>query len=316
MERDERQLLIDVSVMYYLEGKTQSEIAKELYVSRPKVSRLLKKAREVGVVDININYESDSQINLQNKIKNKFNVNNIYSVKTLATYEETLEEIGKEAAKALTKEIDNDITVGISWGNTIRSAVSNLKKRKLNNVKIVELFGAISYDMDEADLLSIGTTLARKVGGKLYPLPAPIYIGDKKTRDILTNSPIIKSSLDMVGNCNIILTGLGAIDGDVSQKLWEMYIENDTKDRIKQAGGVGFLCAHFFDKNGQFLNIDINENIIGIKTEEIKKNKIILMAGGLKKAKALLAVLKGGYIDTLVTDEKTLERVLELSNEE
>ena len=54
-QADERQLLIEVSVRYFLEGMTQSQIAKELFLSRPKVSRLLKKAKETGVVNININ---------------------------------------------------------------------------------------------------------------------------------------------------------------------------------------------------------------------------------------------------------------------
>lgn len=35
---NEKYLLIEIAVMYYLEGKTQNQIAKELYISRPKVS--------------------------------------------------------------------------------------------------------------------------------------------------------------------------------------------------------------------------------------------------------------------------------------
>lgn len=314
MERDERQLLIDISVMYYLEGKTQNEIAKKLALSRPKISRLLKTARELHIVEINIKYESDTLLNLQNQIKSKFNVNNVVIVNTLTSYEDTLEEIGKAASKVLLDEIKEDMIVGISWGNSVRSTVSQMESKKINNVKIVELFGAISYDMDDADMLSIGTTLSSKIGGKLYPLPAPIYIGDKSTKEVLINNPIIKNSLNMIGNCDLILTGLGSIDGNIPQTLWDVYVENDTKDKIKANGGVGFLCAHFFSENGEFLNMDINENIIGIKTEGIKNNKIILVAGGKKKGKAIHAVLKGGYIDTLVTDEKTLNYVLELAN--
>jgi dihydroxyacetone kinase len=118
----------------------------------------------------------------------------------------------------------------------------------------------------------------------------------------------------MIENCDLIITGLGSIDGNIPQTLWDVYVENDTKNRIKENGGVGFLCAHFFDENGEFLDIDINRNIIGIKTESIKNNKIILVAGGKKKGKAIHAVLRGGYIDTLVTDEKTLSYVLKLAN--
>ena len=80
MDKDERQMLIEVSVMYYLEGKTQSEIAKALYLSRPKVSRLLKRARELDIVDIKINYESDGISVLQNEVKRRFNLDNVVIV--------------------------------------------------------------------------------------------------------------------------------------------------------------------------------------------------------------------------------------------
>ncbi|MCT4604592.1 MAG: hypothetical protein N4A64_00595 [Marinisporobacter sp.] len=314
MERDERQLLIDISVMYYLEGKTQNEIAKKLFLSRPKVSRLLKRARELQIVEININYESNTLINLQNEIKSKFNINNVVVVNTLSSYEDTLEEIGKAASKVLLDEIKEEMTIGISWGKSVRSAVAQMENKKTNHVKIVELFGAISYDMGDVDMLSIGTILSSKIRAKLYPLPAPIYIRDQATKEALVNSPIVKNSLDMIENCDLIITGLGSIDGNIPQTLWDVYVENDTKNRIKENGGVGFLCAHFFDENGEFLDIDINRNIIGIKTESIKNNKIILVAGGKKKGKAIHAVLRGGYIDTLVTDEKTLSYVLKLAN--
>ncbi|WDV46018.1 sugar-binding transcriptional regulator [Clostridiaceae bacterium M8S5] len=310
MERDERQLLIDISAMYYLEGMTQNQIAKEVYLSRPKVSRLLKKAREENIVDININYESDTLRRLENKIKAKFNVNNVVIVKTLKNYEDTVEEIGKAAGKVLLEEIKEGMTIGISWGNTMRSTVSQMKKKHIKDVKIVELFGAIGYDMGEADMLSIGTKLSSKIGGKLYPLPAPIYIEDKNTREVLINNPVIKGSLNMIENCDIIFSGLGVIEENMPQTIWDLYIEKETKDRIKKSGGVGFLCAHFINENGKFLDLDINQNIIGIKTDSIMKNKIFLVAGGMRKSKAIHAVLKGGHIDTLVSDDKTLSQVL------
>lgn len=316
MEKDERQLLIDISVMYYLEGKTQNQIAKELYLSRPKVSRLLKRARELQIVDININYESDTIESLQNEIKKKFNIRNIVVVKTLTDYEDILKEIGKAAAKLLIREIKEGMTLGISWGHSVRSTAAQLENKKINDVKIVELFGAISYDMDDADMLSIGRTISSKIGGKLYPLPAPIYIGDTATRDALINNPIIKNALNMLDHCDLILSGLGAIDGDISQTIWDVYVENDAKERIKANGGVGILCAHFFDKNGKFLDMDINKNIIGIKTESIEKSKIIVVAGGKKKIKAILGALRGGYIDTLVSDDETLKHVLELAQKD
>ena len=313
--KEERQLLVDVSVLYYLEGKTQSEIAKELYLSRPKVSRLLKKAREQHVVDITINYQSDEIEKLQGEIRRKFNVDKVVIVKTLTDKKDTLEEIGKIAAKELETEIKEGMTIGFSWGKSVRCAASYLKRKKVENVKIVELFGAISYDRNDDDMLSIGRSISSKVGGKLYPLPAPIYIHDKIARKALIETPLINNTLNMIDNCDLIISGLGVVDNDSLQPIWDNYVEKDKKHRIKEMGGVGFMCAQFFDENGQFLDDDINSSVIGIKNENIKKIRSMVIAGGKSKVRAILGALRGGCINILISDEGTLKSVLEYDKE-
>ena len=47
-------LLVNVSRLYYELGETQSEVADRLGLTRPQVSRLLKRARAEGVVEIRI----------------------------------------------------------------------------------------------------------------------------------------------------------------------------------------------------------------------------------------------------------------------
>ncbi|GAU76825.1 sugar-binding domain-containing protein [Fusibacter sp. 3D3] len=64
----------------------------------------------------------------------------------------------------------------------------------------------------------------------------------------------------------------------------------------------------------RFLDLDVNDNVIGIQTDDIENHKnILLVAGGPSKAKAIYAALKGGYINTLVSDHETLETILELN---
>lgn len=314
MDQDERQLLIEVSILYYLEGKTQSEIAKELFLSRPKVSRLLKRSRELNIVDIKINYHSDELANLQSDVMRTFNIPKVIAVRTLEKNEDTLREIGKAGAFELIDKVKEGMTIGISWGRSVRNTVNQLPNKAIKDLKIVELFGAFSYDMDDTDMLSIGNLLSSKLNGRFFPLPAPIYMPDKQTREILIANPVIQQSLNMIKNCDLILSGIGAIDSRIPAVLWDVYVEGNTQARIKENGGVGFICAHFFDDQGRFLDLDVNDNVIGIQTKDIEKNEnILLVAGGPSKAKAILAALRGGYINTLVSDHETLETILELN---
>ena len=52
--QDKLQKLAYVAQQYYLEDRKQGDIAAELGVSRPLVSRMLREARELGVVRITV----------------------------------------------------------------------------------------------------------------------------------------------------------------------------------------------------------------------------------------------------------------------
>ncbi len=313
IDKEEHQLIIDASVLYYLEGKTQSQIAKELYLSRPKVSRLLKKARELQIVDITINYQNDEFEQLQGEIRREFGIPHVVISKTLNHKSDTLNEVGKAASKELETLFRDDMIIGISWGQHIRRTAKYLKKKHYNNLKLVELFGAVSYDLGEADMLSIGRKISSKLSGKLYPLPSPIYINDDIARKAIIETPLIKQTLRMIEDCDLIVTGIGSIKGHNLQTLWDNYVEQETQYEIIAKGGVGFILAHFFDRNGQFLEVDVNDNVIGIRTDTIKEKKIVAIASGDEKVKAILAALRGGLLDTLISDEETLKKVMAMN---
>jgi len=312
IDKEEYQLIVDAAVLYYLEGKIQSEIAKELYLSRPKVSRLLKKARELKIVDITINYQSDEMERLQGEVRRIFGIPNVIVVKTLSDENETLRQVGKAAAKELGMVLHDDMILGISWGKHVRMTSSYLKKHNYKNMDVVELFGAISYDVEQKDMLSIGKDVAGKLNGSLYPLSAPIYVKDPLAREAIVQTPIIKRTLETIEECDLILTGIGVVEGNSLQTLWDNYVDFDMKRKVIVNGGVGFILAHFFNDKGEFLDIEANETIIGIRTETIKKKPIMAMASGTSKAKAIHAALKGGLLDTIVSDEDTLKMVVEI----
>ena len=314
--KTDQDILVEVAVMYYLEGKTQSEISKELFMSRPKVSRLLQKARETNIVDIKINYESDSFARIKRAISRYFGVENVVVVKTMKTENDTIQEIGKAAASELKYHLKDQMTIGISWGRTVKKTVDAFKKKSFKNIEIVELFGAVNYREDQPEMLSIGYDLSKKLNGTFYPLPAPVFIDDERVREALINNRMIKTTLDKSNTCDLIITGLGVVNSKLPQKLWDTYVDEDAQATIKSAGGIGYICARFFDKQGEFVKHKINDNVIGIQTENIQRNKMFLVAGGVSKYKAIYAFLKGGTVNTLVSDDITLKRILSLERHE
>ena len=52
MQKEEDKLLVRIAEMYYQEDKNQSQISKELNIHRSTISRLLKRSRNEGIVNI------------------------------------------------------------------------------------------------------------------------------------------------------------------------------------------------------------------------------------------------------------------------
>ncbi len=311
MDSKDRNLLVDIAVMYYLEGKTQTEISKEMFMSRPKVSRLLKRARDMNVVDIKINYESEDNNRLIKMVQHRFGIENVVIVKTLSSEVETVKEIGRAAANELKYHLRDDIKIGMSWGHTVSAMVSSFKEKNLKNIKVVELFGAVEYGEDTQEFLSIGYEFSKKVHGTFFPLPAPLYIKDQTARKILLENPIIKNTLKMIEECDLIITSIGVVNSNSPQRIWDAHVDAKCRKELLSKGAEGYFCAHFFDQDGVFIDHEINDQIIGIETNNIKTNKIMIVAGGQSKCKAIYAILKGGYVNTLVSDDQTLKKIIE-----
>lgn len=310
-KNDEKQLLIDVAEMYYLEDKTQSEIAKILYLSRPKVSRLLKKAREEKIVEITIHYGEDPYQQLSRKMRQAFRVEKVLITKSYDDEEKTIRDCGKAAAGELAKILKDDMVLGISWGRNIKAMAKYTQKSEHRNIKVVELFGDIQSGSSSENVRHAGLLLAQNLGAELYGLHCPLYINDAKAREAIRNTPIVKNTLNMIQDCDVIISGIGHIGNATSLAIWDNYVDPDIQSQIIKANGVGFLCAHFFDHNGEFLDLPINREVIGIDVETMKAKKNILVAGGRYKTRAILALLQAGEVNTLVSDEETVKEILE-----
>jgi transposase len=68
----EYELLARIAHRYYTDGRTQEEIAREFGLCRPKVQRLLERARWSGVVDIRIAAPPWLNLDLATRLREEF----------------------------------------------------------------------------------------------------------------------------------------------------------------------------------------------------------------------------------------------------
>src|SRR5699024_2534194 len=120
--------LIKIAVMYYDEGMTQAQIAKEMNVSRSLISKYLNDARQQGLIEVFINSKSLYATKLERQLEKKYKLKNAVVVDTynLNNYDEE-KAVSHVAAKYLQNFIlNNEInSIGFSWGKTLRNMVDH-----------------------------------------------------------------------------------------------------------------------------------------------------------------------------------------------
>ena len=68
----EFELLARIASQYFLQDRTQADIAIEYGLSRQKVQRLIRRAREQGIVEIHVHSAPVLHIELENKLRTTF----------------------------------------------------------------------------------------------------------------------------------------------------------------------------------------------------------------------------------------------------
>src|ERR1700724_4878982 len=74
------ELMTRVASQYYLEGMTQEAGARSLRLSRPKVGRLLDRARVTGIVEITVNVHPDIGLQLEAALVSAFGLDQVLLV--------------------------------------------------------------------------------------------------------------------------------------------------------------------------------------------------------------------------------------------
>lgn len=308
-------ILATVANLYYNSELTQNQIAERLYTSRSKVSRMLKEARELGIVEIYIREPWERNLEYETRLKEAFALKNVRVVTIKDSEKESgLQKIAEAASYYLDSIVKQGMVVGISWGNTLYRIVKYISTNNRKNIPItvVPIMGAANIKSPEKDAMDLAKDLASAYGGKYQYIYAPLFVNNKDLKDSLVQEENIKAVLELSTNADTILTSVGSI----VYKSWSNYLSVKTLETLEKKGAVGHIGGHFYDIQGKELETSLAERMIGISLEDIRNcREVVCVAYGESKAEAILGAMRGGFLNTLVIDEKCAERILELIKE-
>ena len=309
-----RQSLIEVARLYYEQDLTQTEIGRRLSISRSTVSRMLQRARDARIVTITVNYEVEREHGLEDELASAFALRETRVLNSQRRSSDSIRNgLGKLAANLLEDCLNDNSTLGLSYGRSLANTVEQVRPRLSEGLIVVPVIGALGSDNPLIEGIDLTRQLANKLGAKYRYLHAPLLVEDRRTRDLFLQEPTVNDVLQIAAKANTVLIGIGSLQAESSGIIWTGYITRKERDWLHNIGVVGHMCAQFFDISGKILDIGINQRSISIGLSALRQiDNVIAVAGTTDKASAILGALNGGYIDSLVTDDSAARQVLEL----
>lgn len=315
-EKERYDLLTDIADQYYNQGKTQSEIASYYDTNRFKIAKLLQDARTEQVVEIRINYSNERNKELEKELKGAFSLNKVIVVNTqYSPYLDSLRQIGKTGADYLKGILTPDSTLGISWGKTIYSVISQMSEVTSNPISAVQLAGCLKLPNPGAESRELVRLVTAAYYGSYHYLDAPLYVQSTELKEALMKEPLIQSTLKKAENMTAVITGIGSRSSlPVSNPAFAPYITERDVSQLEQCRGS--IYGYVLNKHGQIADIDLNQKVIAAPINHIlKAPHRLAVVYGRHKAEITYYALKNNLINEILTDTDTALNLLELAIE-
>jgi DNA-binding transcriptional regulator LsrR (DeoR family) len=311
---DELRILVKVARFYYEDGLNQDAITERLGLSRSKVSRLMAQARESGVVQITVVEPDDLFLDVETELQRRFGLQEaiVVGAQPGDSQSQVSRSVGSAAASYVTRAISNRSTIGMCWGDTLRHMVTGMAPHRFPNAEVVQIIGGLGQPDAEVHATELCRTMARALECRLTLLPVPGIVPDQRTREALLADVHVQRAFEAFDDLDIAFVGIGAPTTDSVTMRDGSIISRAELDDLLRKGTVGDIALRYYDAAGECIESEINERIIGLTLEQIKRvPKVVGVSGGPQKVAAIRAALAGELLNVLITDSVTATKLLE-----
>lgn len=311
-------LLTRIASLYYLEDHTQDEVAQEVGLSRQKVQRLLRQAREQGIVEINVHTLPLVPLELEKKIKDHFNLQDAVVAAWHPDEDRRRQFVARAAASYLERHLMPDAVVAIGMGRNTGEIANYFHGSGINStlsdITFVSAMGGSPYVGKTINPNDICQRLADQVGGKAELLLAPAYVESQRVRDMFLVQEVISRAYRLSKKADIALIGIGTPTDDCTMvKMGCLSLAE--ANRLREDGAVGDMLGDFFDENGNEIHSDLHQRLIGLTLADLRNiARVIVITSEDNKARAILGALRTGIPHVLITDAHNAAAVLKLSS--
>jgi DNA-binding transcriptional regulator LsrR (DeoR family) len=311
---DRLRLMTKVARLYHEHGIRQPEISAQLNLSQSMVSRLLRAAQQEGIVRTTVSVPRGVYPELEESLERVFGLKEAIVADPLNENEEDiLRDLGSAAALYLESTLGSGETVGISsWSETLLRMVASLHPLpRASGCKIVQILGGIGNPAAEVHATRLTERLAFLLKGDAHFLPAPGVTGSAESTPAFLADPFVAATSALFGELSMALVGIGALHPSrLLAQSGNIFSEEELRT-LDELGAVGDICLRFFDAAGKPVTSPFDERVIGITLDELRRvPRSVGIAGSATKLGAIRGALTGGWVNVLITDRFTAERLV------
>ena len=305
-------LMARAARLHYEFDLTHHEVASTLGLSRVKVTRLLKKARQTGLVQITVRTELSLFMTMEEDLCSKFGLVRTVVVPNSVSHERgPLSAVARGGATFLNQVVGDDVVIAVGLSRTVAEIPRWLGVVSPARVHFVSLVGASRAGGGGARSPYLATdALAIAYSGTAEHLHAPVIVRSRLMAEELVLEPSVAEPLARAAGADAAFVGIGGIE-DRAELGWAADVPSSEWAELTAAGMIGDIAGRFFDRDGKLIDHEINHRVIGLTLDQFAAIPTrVIVAAGPTKVDPLLAAMRRGLPNVLVTDASTARALL------
>lgn len=296
----EESLMVKAAWYYYFENITQQAIADRLSISRMRVIKLLDTARQTGLIQFRLRTDGMGMAEQSRALMEKYHLKDVFLIPESDT--DINEAIARAGSMYIADRLGDNACINVGYGDTLSRTLNHLATMVQTPVTCISLTGGVSYYLPN--------TRSNVFNARLYLMPAPLVASSPEMAAAMREESSVSEIIRMSDVSSFTLVGIGSMHESATVVKSGVISHNDLF-YLRMHHAVGDILCHFLDKDGQLIENPLEDRLISTSLSRIQSmQNVVGLAAGPQKVEAIRAVLRGGYLNVLITDEATADLLL------